>query len=404
MRVTLPLGRSSGRRTILTGSSAKRTIDSKSSADLTISSGSSAGLTIGPGSSANLTIGSQGCVRASANRPSTQCTSPGRRDVLRGLAAGLAAAGLAPFSVPVARAQSSSERGTLERLDVTPNVKVLRVSGLNVVVLPTSAGLVVVDSGAAADSHLVLPALRDLGGSAGSAGSTGASGSGSAPGRVSTLINTHWHRDQTGGNEALGMAGATIIAHDKTRQRLRAGWYVPASDSYESPLPAAALPTKTFHTTDEATIGDQRVEFGYLLEAHTDGDAYVRFPAANVIAAGDALSPQNDPALDWFGGGWLGGRVDALQKLLELGDARTWYVPSVGAPVQRAAVQAEHDLLLAIFDRMVVNLRLGQTPEDMLKAGLLDGLPRTFADPAKFLYDAHKGFWAHHNKLMNDIV
>ena len=369
MRVTPHLGRSSGRRTILEGSSAKRTSDSKSSPSLT--------------------------------------TSPSRRDVLRGLAAGLAAAGLAPFSAPVARAQSRSgiERGTLERLDVTSNVKVLRVSGLNVVVVPTSAGLVVVDSGAAADTQLLLPALRNLGGlSSGSGSSSGGNGTTAAAGQVATLINTHWHRDQTGGNEALGIAGATILAHDKTRQRLRAGWYMPASDSYEPPLPAAALPTKTFRTTDEATIGDQRIELGYLLEAHTDGDAYVRFPAANVIAAGDALSPQNDPALDWFGGGWLGGRVDALKKLLELGDARTWYVPSVGPPVQRAAVQAEHDLLLAIFDRMVVNLRLGQTADDMLKAGVLDGLPRQFDDPAKFLHDAHKGFWAHHNKLMNNIV
>ncbi len=399
MRVTPPLGRSSGRRTILAGSSANLTIDSESSATLTIASESFA----------NLTIDRQGRVRASpsANRSSPQCTSPSRRDVLRGIAAGLAAAGLAPFSAPVARAQSRSgiERGTLERLDVTPNVKVLRVSGLNVVVVPTSAGLVVVDSGAAADTQVLLPALRNLGGSiSASGGSNSGNGATAAAGQVATLINTHWHRDQTGANEALGIAGATIIAHDKTRQRLRAGWYVPVSDSYEAALPAAALPTKTFHTSDEATVGGERIEFGYLLEAHTDGDAYVRFPAANVIAAGDALSPQNDPALDWFGGGWLGGRVDALKKLLELGDASTWYVPSVGAPVRRAAVQAEHDLLLAIFDRMVVNLRLGQTADDMLKAGVLDGLPRQFDDPAKFLHDAHKGFWAHHNKLMNDIV
>ena len=79
-------------------------------------------------------------------------------------------------------------------------------------------------------------------------------------------------------------------------------------------------------------------------------------------------------------------------------------MPSVGPPVERAEVQAEHDWLLAIFDRMVVNLRLGQTPDDMLKAGVLDGLPRKFAEPAKFLYDAQKGFWANHNKLMHDIV
>ena len=53
---------------------------------------------------------------------------------------------------------------------------------------------------------------------------------------------------------------------------------------------------------------------------------------------------------------------------------------------------------------LVVTLRQGQTAADMLKGGVLDGLPRKFADPGKFLYDAHKGFWAHHNKLMPDIV
>jgi glyoxylase-like metal-dependent hydrolase (beta-lactamase superfamily II) len=300
-----------------------------------------------------------------------------RREVLTGLAA----LSLAPLA---ARAQ-----GAIGVVDVTQKVKVLTGVGGNMVVLVTAAGQVVVDSGSAAASGAVVETLSEIGG---------------AGGKVAALINTHWHRDQTGGNETLGTAGATIIAHEKTRQRLRAGWYVPASDSYEPPLPAAALPTKTFFTTDSATFGEQRIELGYLLEAHTDGDAYVRFAEANVIAAGDAVSPERDPMLDWFGGGWLGGRVDALAKLLEIGDARTRYIPSYGPVMGRAEVQAEHDLVKTIFDRMVVNLRLGQTSDDMLKAGLLDGLPRTFEDPAKFLYDAHKGFWAHHNKLMNDIV
>jgi glyoxylase-like metal-dependent hydrolase (beta-lactamase superfamily II) len=308
-----------------------------------------------------------------------------RRDVLHGLAGGLAAAGLAPFGTSVAQDAAAD----LYVADLVPGVKVASVAGVNIVTLATNAGLVVVDSGAATYQHVVLQRLHEI------AGPTG---------KVAVLVNTHWHREQTGANEALAMAGATIIAHDKTRQRLRAGWYVPAADEYRPGLPPAALPTKTFHTTDSVDVGDKRIELGYLLEAHTDGDAYVRFPEASVIAAGDAISPQNDPVLDWFGGGWLGGRVDALKKLLALGDARTWYVPSVGPPVERAEVQAEHDLLLAIFDRMVVNLRLGQSSDDMLKAGLLDGLPRTFGDPAKFLYDAHKGFWAHHNKLVNDIV
>ncbi|MEO8464553.1 MAG: MBL fold metallo-hydrolase [Gammaproteobacteria bacterium] len=306
-------------------------------------------------------------------------TEISRRDVLRGLGA----LSLTPLAVSVARAADS-----LTVANVVPGIHVITGGGGNVVVLATSAGQVLVDSGSATAREQTLAEIAKLG-----------------PGeKVVALVNTHWHPDQTGANEALGMAGATIIAHSKTRQRLTAGWYVPKEDRYEKPLAAAGRPTKTFFTTEAATFGDKKIELGYLIEAHTDGDVYVRFADANVIAAGDAISPQRDPVLDWFGGGWLGGRVDALKKLLELGDARTRYVPSFGPVVGRAEVQAEYDLMLAIFDRFVVNLRQGQTAADMQKAGLLDGLPRMFMDPAKFLYDAHKGFWAHHNKLMPDIV
>ena len=47
----------------------------------------------------------------------------------------------------------------------------------------------------------------------------------------------------------------------------------------------------------------------------------------NVVAVGDVVSPQRDPEFDWFGGGWLGGRLDAL-RLLALGDQDTRFVPS----------------------------------------------------------------------------
>jgi glyoxylase-like metal-dependent hydrolase (beta-lactamase superfamily II) len=299
--------------------------------------------------------------------------------VLRGIAGGVAAAALP-------RAASSLDVLTD---DAVRDLRILSGVGGNIVVLATSEGQIVVDSGNAESSKVVVSTLRTLG---------------VPDGKVPVLLNTHWHRDQTGANEVLGSQGTTIVAHAKTRQRLSAGWYVPHEDRYEPPLSQAGWPTKTFYDSGSIQVGEKRVEFGYLIEAHTDGDLYVRFPDVNIVAVGDAVSPERDPVLDWFGGGWLGGRVDALKKLLELGDASTRYIPSYGPVVGRQDVQAEHDWLRAVFDRMVVNLRLGQTPDDMLKAGLLDGLPRTLEDPAKFLYDAHKGFWAHHNKLMNDIV
>jgi glyoxylase-like metal-dependent hydrolase (beta-lactamase superfamily II) len=302
--------------------------------------------------------------------------------VLKGIAGGVAGLAVAPLA-RVSRAAG----GTVATAVVTPDIHVLTGAGGNILVLSTDAGQIVVDSGAAGAADAVLAALRGLPG-----------------GKTTALFNTHWHRDQTGGNEALGLAGATIIAHEKTRQRLSAGYYLPHEDRWEKPLPTAARPTKTFYTTDEITAGNRRIEFGYLLEAHTDGDIYVAFKDANVIAVGDVVSPERDPVLDWFGGGWLGGRLDALEKLLALGGKDTRYVPSFGPVIGRAQVQAEHDLMKELFDRFVVHLRLGESADDMQKAGVMDGLPRTFEDPHKFLYDAHKGFWAHHNKLMPDIV
>ena len=124
-----------------------------------------------------------------------------------------------------------------------------------------------------------------------------------------------------GGNLAFGRSEATIIAHEKTRARLATDYYLRHEDRYEKALPKEAHPTVTFFYRCKTLAGSERIEYGHLLEAHTDGDIYVFFRDANVLAAGDAISPLKDPVLDWFGGGWLGGRVDAQQKLLKLSNA-----------------------------------------------------------------------------------
>ena len=154
-----------------------------------------------------------------------------------------------------------------------------------------------------------------------------------------TLFNTHWHTDQTAGNAVLGAADTRIVAHAKTQQRLAAGYYLRDEERYAPSAPAAAVPQSTFFDAENFTVGDVAIEAAYLIEAHTDGDIYVRFPEANVIAAGDAISPLNDPSLDWFGGGWIGGRLDALARLLELSDAQTRFIPSYGPVVDRAYVE-----------------------------------------------------------------
>lgn len=270
------------------------------------------------------------------------------------------------------------------------NDKLAVVTGVggNVVALVTNDGLVLVDGGAPEHTEALVAQLRGL-----------ASG-----GRVQTLFNTHWHLDQTGSNETFGRAGAKIVAHEKTRLWLATDHYVPTEDRYEKARPKEAPPTQTFYICGDMTAGAEHIEYGYLLEAHTCGDIYVFFRDSNVLAVGDAVSSERDPELDWLSGGWLGGRVDALALLLKLSNDQTRIVPASGPVITRAQVQAEHDMLTVIFNRMVELMRKGYGSKDMLDAAVMQGSSRSWNDPQKFLYDAYKGLWAHHNTLSPDIV
>ncbi|MEO8307636.1 MAG: MBL fold metallo-hydrolase [Pseudomonadota bacterium] len=260
--------------------------------------------------------------------------------------------------------------------------------GGNVLALQGDEGLLLVDSGAPKRVGQLQSSLKSL--------ARGA--------KVRTVINTHWHLDQTGGNDVFGGEGVTIIAHAKARQRMATPQYVTTEDRYLAPRKKEALPTSIFRDVGKVMFGGENLEYGYLLEAHTDGDLYVYLPQANVLAVGDAASPQLDPVLAWFEGGWLGGRIDSLARLLAIGNEQTRIVAATGAVVSRAELKTERDALLTVFDRMSDSIRKGMTTQDMQSAKLLDGLPRTWANPDQFIYDAHKGMWAHHNTLSHQIV
>jgi glyoxylase-like metal-dependent hydrolase (beta-lactamase superfamily II) len=221
---------------------------------------------------------------------------------------------------------------------------------------------------------------------------------------VDTLFNTHWHREQVGANAAFRQRGAEICAHRKTFAHLSIPYFLPDEDRYQQPMPPAAHPTATFFTSGAREIAGSRLSFGYLLEAHTDGDIYVHFEDDNVIAAGDAISPLRDPVFDWYGGGWLGGRIESLELLLTRSDADTRFVPSYGPTVDRGYIESEHELMTGLYEILWARVRSGESAEDILRSGALDALPRRFDDPMRLLYDCHKGMWAHYNTLSPDIV
>jgi cyclase len=265
---------------------------------------------------------------------------------------------------------------------LTDTLSLVTSVGTNVLALSTGDGMVLVDSGALQFSGALTASTS----------------------RVRTVFNTHFHLENTGSNEALGRAGAKILAHENTRQWMATPYWVPAEDRYEKARPKAAHPTETFYTSGSLKTDTEQIDYGYLIAAHTSGDIYVFFRNSNVLAAGDVASPVRDPELDYFTGAWIGGRVDALDQLMKLSDDKTRIVPGYGPVMSRAELKTERDMLAAIYERTVDRVREGDSAEDMLKAGVMNGLTRTFHDPKKFLYDVHKGLWAHHNKLAPNVV
>lgn len=271
------------------------------------------------------------------------------------------------------------------------NDHLLLLSGLggNLVALRGDEGLLLVDSGAPGSTDLLVAELQKF-----------ASGA-----RVHTVFNTHWHAGQTGGNDVFGAAGAKLIAHAKAAQRMAVDQYVPTEDRYIKARSKDAVPKEVFYNGSKSLqFGKEHIEYGYLQQPHTDGDIYVYLRESNVLLAGDAVSPQQDPELAWFEGGWLGGRVDSQAKLLDIGNDKTRIIASTGGLISRAEVKTEHEAMVTAFDRVSETFRKGFTTEDMQKARILDGLPRKWTDPDKFIYAAHKGIWAHYNKISHTIV
>lgn len=300
-----------------------------------------------------------------------------RRDVLKSSVAGA----LTLWAPRLLKAQQPLTK-------LTGTLAVIDGGGANVTAFSTGEGFVLVDSGAPKSGDAVTAALKSL-----------------APsGKVQTLFNTHYHLDQTANNEQFAAQGAKIVSQTRTREWMATDYWVPAEWRYEKARPKAALPTETFREHGSMKAGSEEIDYGYLLMAHTSGDAYFHFKNANVIAVGDVASPLRDPELDWFTGGWVGGRVDSMDLLLKISNDQTRFVPAYGAVMSKAQFKAERDMMEEVRKRIFDRVKAGEGPEDMLKGGALDGLPRKWKDPMKFLYAAAKGAWAYEDKLGEEVV
>lgn len=186
--------------------------------------------------------------------------------------------------------------------------------------------------------------------------------------RFATLVNTHWHPEQTGLNQELGNRRTRIFAHENTRQWLGTRIQRLQEEQAFEPLPEDARPNDSFYHYGDFLHGTERVEYGYLRQAHTDGDMYVFLPQDNVLHAGGVIAADGWPLLDWWTGGFIGGVVDAIEILLSIANDATVIVPATGPTLTRAQLTDMRDMYAQIFQRVRTSFMQASTVEQTVQA------------------------------------
>jgi glyoxylase-like metal-dependent hydrolase (beta-lactamase superfamily II) len=223
----------------------------------------------------------------------------------------LAAIVLVGFTVAGVAAQQERPRipptGAIQK--VRDNLYVIPGQGGNTTVFVTRAGIVLVDTKLANNGEAILSQVRTVSGRA-----------------VSMIINTHSHPDHIGSNDYFA-ASVEKVTHENTKKWMAANTRIASNP--------AVMPTRTF--SDKLTLGSgkDQIDLYYFGAGHTDGDAFVVFPALRAMAAGDIFAWKMAPLIDPMAGGSVVALPDTLEKALKgirnvdtviegHGDVNTW--------------------------------------------------------------------------------
>ncbi|HEY1240163.1 MAG TPA: MBL fold metallo-hydrolase [Bryobacteraceae bacterium] len=274
----------------------------------------------------------------------------------------VALAVLAPFA---------SAQSDLDVLQVQGNVYMIAGDGGNVTVQIGDMGVLVVDTGLAPNSDKLIAAIRKLS---------------NKP--LQYIVNTHFHPDHTGGNEAVRKAGVTItganvtgnltdarqgaqiIAHENVLDRMS------APTGKQSPTPPDAWPTDTYITGQkEVYFNGEPVQAIYQPAAHTDGDSIVFFRHSDVVSTGDIFVTTSFPYIDIEHGGSIQGEIDALNRIIDLAipkheeEGGTYIIPGHGRICDEFDVVEYRDMVTIIRDRVQAAIKKGMTLEQVKDAG-----------------------------------
>lgn len=255
------------------------------------------------------------------------------------------------LAAPAPAAAQNADSVTVRTIPVRGNVSMLMGQGGNIGVSTGADGTFVIDDDYPALTAKVQAALAAL-----------------SPKPVRFVVNTHWHGDHTGGNEALGTGGAVIVAHDNVRKRMSSEQFLEAFKATVPPSPAVALPVVTFADRLSFHWNGEEVRVFHVKPAHTDGDAIVHFTGANVIHTGDIFFNGLYPFIDGSSGGSVEGMLAAVDQVLALANADTKIIPGHGPLATRADLVTYRRMLVTVTDRIRALIRQKKTLDQVVAA------------------------------------
>jgi cyclase len=182
------------------------------------------------------------------------------------------------------------------------NLYMLRGGGGNTAVFVQTNGVTVVDTKNPGWGQPILAKIQEL-----------------TPKPVTTIINTHTHGDHVSGNVEFP-ATVEVVTHANTQANMK--MMAGASGIAQTAPPrnifvenqGRGLPKRTF--TDRLTLGTgvDHIDLRYFGRGHTNGDAWVIFPALRVVHAGDIFPGKQLPIMDSNNGGSAVEYADTLTK------------------------------------------------------------------------------------------
>jgi glyoxylase-like metal-dependent hydrolase (beta-lactamase superfamily II) len=183
---------------------------------------------------------------------------------------------------------------------------------------------------------------------------------------VRYVVNTHFHRDHTGGNEAFAKDGAILVAHENLKRVLASGSKNGLNCAVTPPAPETALPKQTYTDAITLQVKGRSAELKHPVNVHTDGDTTIYLADANVLIAGDVVFFGRYPNIDYPYGGSIDGMIRGTDELLNFAKEDTKIVPGHGPAGTKAMMRDYRTMLVEARERIAKLKTAGKTEEEVV--------------------------------------